>query len=98
MVFVYLLTEAKPTAKPVKTPPLTLFRLPLFFQLNASMLGVQLPLYGRIYLMRIPRIYHPQAITQLGNLTLSEDAAGHVGRVLRMKAGHDILLFDGLGA
>lgn len=62
------------------------------------MLGVQLPFYDRIYLMRIPRIYHPQAITQLGSLTLSEDAAGHVGRVLRMKAGHDILLFDGLGA
>ncbi|MBU2898734.1 16S rRNA (uracil(1498)-N(3))-methyltransferase [Vibrio hepatarius] len=48
--------------------------------------------------MRIPRIYHPEAITQLGHLTLSEDAVGHVGRVLRMKAGHEIILFDGLGA
>ncbi|MCG7491794.1 MULTISPECIES: 16S rRNA (uracil(1498)-N(3))-methyltransferase [unclassified Vibrio] len=48
--------------------------------------------------MRIPRIYHPQAITQLGNLNLSEDAAGHVGRVLRMKTEQQVILFDGLGA
>ncbi|SON48020.1 16S rRNA (uracil(1498)-N(3))-methyltransferase [Vibrio tapetis] len=45
--------------------------------------------------MRVPRIYHPEAITQLGELALDEDAAGHVGRVLRMKAGQEILLFDG---
>ncbi len=45
--------------------------------------------------MRVPRIYHPEAITQLGELALDEDAAGHVGRVLRMKAGQEVLLFDG---
>ena len=33
--------------------------------------------------MRTPRIYHPEMITQPGQLTLSEEAAGHVGRVLR---------------
>lgn len=62
------------------------------------MLGVKLLLFRIFTLMRIPRIYHPQAITQLGNLNLSEDAAGHVGRVLRMKTEQQVILFDGLGA
>ncbi|WP_105900847.1 16S rRNA (uracil(1498)-N(3))-methyltransferase [Vibrio gangliei] len=48
--------------------------------------------------MRIPRIYHPQTINGLGTLSLSDDAAGHVGRVLRMTTGQDVLLFDGSGA
>ena len=48
--------------------------------------------------MRIPRIHHPERIHQLGSLALGEDAAGHVGRVLRMKEGQDVLLFDGSGA
>ncbi|MGR5364347.1 16S rRNA (uracil(1498)-N(3))-methyltransferase [Vibrio mediterranei] len=47
--------------------------------------------------MRIPRIYHPEPIHALGALALSEDAAGHVGRVLRMKEGQEVLLFDGTG-
>lgn len=48
--------------------------------------------------MRVPRIYHPHPITHLGALTLSEDAAGHIGRVLRMQPGQEVLLFDGSGA
>ena len=48
--------------------------------------------------MRTPRIYHPEMITQLGQLTLSEEAAGHVGRVLRMKIGQELRLFDGSGS
>ncbi|WED22211.1 16S rRNA (uracil(1498)-N(3))-methyltransferase [Vibrio sp. JC009] len=48
--------------------------------------------------MRIPRIYHPEPITQLGLLALSDDAAGHIGRVLRMKTGQEVLLFDGSNA
>ncbi|WP_261884896.1 16S rRNA (uracil(1498)-N(3))-methyltransferase [Vibrio pomeroyi] len=48
--------------------------------------------------MRIPRIHHPERIHQLGSLALGEDAAGHVGRVLRMKEGQEVLLFDGSGA
>lgn len=48
--------------------------------------------------MRVPRIYHPEFIHQLGALSLDEDAAGHVGRVLRMKEGQEVLLFDGSGA
>ncbi|MCK6263040.1 16S rRNA (uracil(1498)-N(3))-methyltransferase [Vibrio sp. ZSDE26] len=48
--------------------------------------------------MRTPRIYHPHPISQLGLLDLDDDAAGHIGRVLRMKAGQEVLLFDGSGA
>ncbi|MFA0084102.1 16S rRNA (uracil(1498)-N(3))-methyltransferase [Vibrio sp. E150_011] len=45
--------------------------------------------------MRIPRIYHPESIESLGTLALSEEASNHIGRVLRMKEGQDVLLFDG---
>lgn len=48
--------------------------------------------------MRIPRIYHPSIITQLGTLALSDDAANHIGRVLRMQAGQEVRLFDGSDA
>lgn len=48
--------------------------------------------------MRLPRIYHPEIITNLGITSLGDDAAGHVGRVLRMKPGQEVLLFDGTGA
>ncbi len=44
--------------------------------------------------MRIPRIHHPERIHQLGSLALGEDAAGHVGRVLPVWRGQDVLLFD----
>lgn len=45
--------------------------------------------------MRIPRIYHPELITEGHQIALSEEAANHVGRVLRMGAGQAIQLFDG---
>ena len=45
--------------------------------------------------MRIPRIYHPELITAGREIALSDDAANHVGRVLRMGAGQAIQLFDG---
>ncbi|HAS6348952.1 TPA: 16S rRNA (uracil(1498)-N(3))-methyltransferase [Vibrio vulnificus] len=48
--------------------------------------------------MRIPRIYHPETIQHLGVIALCDDAAGHIGRVLRMKEGQEVLLFDGSGA
>lgn len=48
--------------------------------------------------MRVPRIYHPHPITHLGPLALSDDAAGHIARVLRMQEGQEILVFDGSGA
>jgi 16S rRNA (uracil1498-N3)-methyltransferase len=45
--------------------------------------------------MRIPRIHHPELITAGREIALSDDAANHVGRVLRMGAGQAIQLFDG---
>lgn len=48
--------------------------------------------------MRIPRIFHPEPIPSTGSIHLSEDAANHVGRVLRMQVGQSLVLFDGSGA
>ncbi|WP_261816005.1 16S rRNA (uracil(1498)-N(3))-methyltransferase [Vibrio gallicus] len=45
--------------------------------------------------MRIPRIYHPTPIASDSKVQLTDDAAGHIGRALRMQPGQDILLFDG---
>ena len=45
--------------------------------------------------MRIPRIYHLSPLAGLDSCLLSEDAVNHVGRVLRMKEGEQITLFDG---
>lgn len=45
--------------------------------------------------MRIPRIYHPPPLTDHAEIALSEDAANHIGRVLRMSAGQALELFDG---
>ena len=40
--------------------------------------------------MRIPRIYHPKSLKNQSTCQLSEDAANHVGRVLRMTEGEQI--------
>ncbi len=48
--------------------------------------------------MRIPRIYHPVPLPSQGTVTLSDEAANHLGRVLRMQVEQPILLFDGHGA
>lgn len=45
--------------------------------------------------MRIPRIYHPEPLLGQPSCILSEDAANHVGRVLRMNEGDALTLFDG---
>lgn len=45
--------------------------------------------------MRIPRIYHPEPLQVDTEIALCDDAAGHVGRVLRMGAGQALQLFDG---
>ncbi len=45
--------------------------------------------------MRIPRIYHPEHLNAHSEIALCEDAANHVGRVLRMQPGQSIQLFDG---
>ncbi|HBT3583016.1 TPA: 16S rRNA (uracil(1498)-N(3))-methyltransferase [Klebsiella pneumoniae] len=45
--------------------------------------------------MRIPRIHHPERLIVGSQIALSDDAANHVGRVLRMIAGQHLQLFDG---
>ncbi len=45
--------------------------------------------------MRIPRIYHPESLENQSQCQLSEDAANHVGRVLRMQVSEKLELFDG---
>ncbi|RRN04553.1 16S rRNA (uracil(1498)-N(3))-methyltransferase [Bibersteinia trehalosi] len=45
--------------------------------------------------MRIPRIYHPTPLANQNHCILSDDAANHVGRVLRMGEGAELILFDG---
>lgn len=45
--------------------------------------------------MRIPRIYHPASLQVGSEVALFEDAANHVGRVLRMNSGQALELFDG---
>ncbi|MDR6982449.1 16S rRNA (uracil1498-N3)-methyltransferase [Rheinheimera pacifica] len=47
--------------------------------------------------MRIPRIYHHGAIVLNHEFALDDDAANHVGRVLRMPVGSELMLFNGDG-
>lgn len=48
--------------------------------------------------MRIPRIYDPKLVPELGsNLTLDDFGANHVAKVLRLKPGALIRVFDGHG-
>ncbi|MEJ2764016.1 16S rRNA (uracil(1498)-N(3))-methyltransferase [Photobacterium sp. MCCC 1A19761] len=48
--------------------------------------------------MRIPRIFHPEPLPAQGTVLLSDDAANHVGRVMRMQTGQEVVLFDGSDA
>lgn len=45
--------------------------------------------------MRTPRIYHPENLHHQHHCRLTEEAANHVGRVLRMQTGELLELFDG---
>lgn len=45
--------------------------------------------------MRVPRIYHPEALESGAIIRLSDNATNHVSRVLRMSVGQNIELFDG---
>ena len=45
--------------------------------------------------MRIPRIYHPEPLNANQLVALTDDAANHVGRVLRMGPDQLVQLFDG---
>jgi 16S rRNA (uracil1498-N3)-methyltransferase len=47
--------------------------------------------------MRSPRVYHPGRLQVGRDATLDEAGSHHLGRVLRMKAGDPVVLFDGTG-
>ena len=47
--------------------------------------------------MRTPRIYAPVPLAAGEAVELPENAAHHVGRVLRMKPGEPLILFNGEG-
>jgi 16S rRNA (uracil1498-N3)-methyltransferase len=47
--------------------------------------------------MRIPRIFHPYPLQPATQITLDDNAARHVARVLRLGIGAQLRLFDGHG-
>lgn len=47
--------------------------------------------------MRVPRVYHSGNVVIGQQLQLDEEAAAHIGRVLRMSTGEEICLFNGDG-
>ncbi|CAM4051474.1 16S rRNA (uracil(1498)-N(3))-methyltransferase [Pseudoalteromonas byunsanensis] len=47
--------------------------------------------------MRIPHIYQPSELKLNAQITLDDDAAGHISRVLRMQANDKVSLFNGQG-
>ncbi|MDN4501490.1 16S rRNA (uracil(1498)-N(3))-methyltransferase [Alteromonadaceae bacterium BrNp21-10] len=47
--------------------------------------------------MRIPRIYHPDLLAVDADVVLSADAANHLIKVLRLRLGHPLVLFNGDG-
>jgi 16S rRNA (uracil1498-N3)-methyltransferase len=47
--------------------------------------------------MRIPRIYTVQSLEIGGSIVLDDGAARHLTSALRMTAGQQIILFNGLG-
>ena len=47
--------------------------------------------------MRIPRIYQEQALSNGAVVTLDDNGANHVARVLRLKVGAPLILFNGDG-
>ncbi len=47
--------------------------------------------------MRVPRIFHHEALVTHSRITLEPGAARHVSRVLRLGSGSPLILFDGRG-
>ena len=48
--------------------------------------------------MKNPRIYSPQPLSSESEVELADSAANHVGKVLRMKPGEPVILFNGEGS
>lgn len=45
----------------------------------------------------VPRVYLPVALQQDARVSLDKQAAQHIVRVLRLKPGHELILFNGMG-
>ena len=50
----------------------------------------------KVTVMRNPRFYEPQTLTENSTVTLSDDATQHI-RVLRLNVGDSVILFNGQG-
>jgi 16S rRNA (uracil1498-N3)-methyltransferase len=50
-----------------------------------------------VRVMRIPRVFHPDLLAVDQEIKLSQDAANHLSKVLRLKQGHPLVLFNGDG-
>ncbi|MGI9277381.1 MAG: 16S rRNA (uracil(1498)-N(3))-methyltransferase [Endozoicomonas sp.] len=48
--------------------------------------------------MKNPRIYSPQPLSCTSEVALTDSAANHAGKVLRMKPGESLILFNGAGS
>lgn len=48
--------------------------------------------------MTIRRIYHPECLQANITVVLTQDAANHLVRVLRLRVGEEVILFDGSGS
>ena len=47
--------------------------------------------------MKPPRVYHPRPVQVGRDITLDEAGSHHLARVLRMKQGDEVVVFDGSG-
>ncbi|MDE3207889.1 MAG: 16S rRNA (uracil(1498)-N(3))-methyltransferase, partial [Pseudomonadota bacterium] len=47
--------------------------------------------------MAEPRFFHPEPLVENLELILSDSASHHAGRVLRLKPGDEVVVFDGSG-
>lgn len=47
--------------------------------------------------MRVPRVYHPFPLAADSEVYLTPQASQHVGKVLRLREGASVILFDGRG-
>ncbi len=48
--------------------------------------------------MRIPRIYYPSSLVLNEHIILNEISSGHLLRVLRLKVGSSVIVFDGIAS
>ncbi len=78
-----------------KAPVDGAFALPLFIYFRT--IAHRFPPRARCIHMRIPRLYLPAPLTVGATVALDDNAFNHAVRVLRLKPGAALMLFDGEG-